>query len=128
SSTRLALVGKLADTLAQFVVARNWLPADRALRVAAEAADRSTVDIAACSRGNDMRNLVHHLRVTGQLNAGLILRALLSGNIELFDSSLVELSGLPQNRVSALVYDRGGSGINALLARAGLPESTFAAF
>ena len=28
---------------------------------------------------------MRHLRATGQLNAGLILRALLSGNLELFD-------------------------------------------
>jgi uncharacterized protein (DUF2336 family) len=52
----------------------------------------------------------------------------LSGNIELFDHALVELSGLPQARVSALVYDRGGASLNALLTRAGLPQSTFPAF
>ncbi len=127
SSTRLALVAKLSDTLAQFVTARSWLSADRAARIAAEATERSTVNIAARSRGDDMRDLVRHLRATGQLNAGLILRALLSGNIELFDAALVELTGLPPARVSALVYDRGAS-LNALLARAGFPESTFAAF
>src|SRR6185437_4325433 len=44
--TRAALVGKLTDTLAQFVVARNWLNADRAERVTNEARDRSTVNIA----------------------------------------------------------------------------------
>ena len=65
---------------------------------------------------------------TGQLTAGLILRALLSGNLELFDDALVELSGLPQARVSALVYDGGGASLDALLTRAGLPESTFPAF
>jgi uncharacterized protein (DUF2336 family) len=128
SSTRLALVSKLSDTLAQFVAVRNWLPADRAARIAAEATERSMVNIAAHSRGDDMRQLVRHLRATGQLNAGLILRALLSGNIGLFDSSLVELTGLPQKRVSALVFDRSGSNLNALLARAEFPESTFGAF
>src|SRR5450755_2715953 len=102
AATRAALVAKLSETLTQFVVARNWLSADRAVRVAGEARDRSTVNIAARSRGDDMRGLVWHLRATGQLTAGLILRALLSGNLELFD--------------------------HALLQRAGLPESTFAAF
>jgi uncharacterized protein (DUF2336 family) len=127
AATRLALVAKLSDTLAQFVVARNWLSADRAVRIASEARDRCTVNVAARSRGEDMRGLVRHLRLTGQLTAGLILRALLSGNLELFDHALVELSGLPQARVSALVYDRGAS-LNALLTRAGLPQSTFPAF
>jgi uncharacterized protein (DUF2336 family) len=128
AATRVALVAKLSGTLAQFVVARNWLSADRAVRVASEARDRSTVNIAAVSRGEDMRGLVQHLRATGQLTAGLILRALLSGNLELFEAALAELSGLPPARVSALLHDRGGASVHALLQRAGLPESTFAAF
>jgi uncharacterized protein (DUF2336 family) len=111
AATRVALVAKLSDTLAQFVVARNWLSPDRAGRSA-----------------HDMRGLVRHLRATGQLTAGLILRALLSGNLELFDHALSELSGLPQARVSALLHERGGASLQALLKRAGLPESTFAAF
>ena len=128
AATRAALVAKLSDTLAQFVVARNWLSADRAGRIANEARERSTINIAARSGGDDMRGLVQHLRANGQLNAGLILRALLSGNLELFDHALAELSGLPPARVSALLHDRGGASLRALLTRAGLPESTFAAF
>src|SRR6266404_3646849 len=128
AATRAALVAKLSDTLAQFVVARNWLSADRAGRIASEARDRSTVSIAARSRGDDMRGLVQHLRATGQLTAGLILRALLSGNLELFDAALAELADLPLARVTALLHDRGGASLQALLIRAGLPESTFAAF
>ncbi|MEZ0221401.1 DUF2336 domain-containing protein [Tardiphaga sp. 1201_B9_N1_1] len=128
ATTRLALVAKLSETLTRFVVARNWLSPDRAERIADEAMARSTVNIASRSRGDEMRDLVHHLREAGQLTVGLILRALLSGNLDLFDQALVELSGLPQSRVAALVYDGVGAGLNALLARAGLPESTFPAF
>jgi uncharacterized protein (DUF2336 family) len=128
AATRAALVAKLSETLAQFVVARNWLSADRAGRITSEARDRSTLNIAACSRGDDMCGLVAHLRATSQLTAGLILRALLSGNLELFDASLAELADLPRSRVTALLHDRGATGLLALLRRAGLPESTFAAF
>jgi uncharacterized protein (DUF2336 family) len=128
AATRAALVAKLSETLTQFVVARNWLSADRAVRVAGEARERSTVYIAARSRGDDMSGLVRHLRATGQLTSGLILRALLSGNLDLFDHSLAELSGLPLSRVFALLHDRGGASLYALLRRAGLPQSTFAAF
>jgi len=128
AATRVALVAKLSDTLAQFVVAKNWLSADRAERIAGEARDRSTVSIAASSRGDDMRGLISHLRATSQLTAGLILRALLSGNLELFEAALSELSGLPRGRVSSLLLDRGEASLVALLKRAGLPQSTFAAF
>jgi uncharacterized protein (DUF2336 family) len=128
AATRAALVAKLSDTLAQFVVARNWLSPDRADRIASEARERSTVNIAACSEGDDMRSLVRHLRAGGQLTAGLILRALLSGSLELFYCTLSELSGLPPERVAALLHDRGSASLHALLIRAGLPESTFTAF
>ena len=120
AATRAALVAKLSETLAQFVVARNWLSADRAERIATEARDRSTMNIAARSRGEDMQGLVHHLRVTGQLTAGLILRALLSSNLDLFDAALAELADLPLARVCALLHDRGGNSLHALLRRAGL--------
>ncbi|WP_439925013.1 DUF2336 domain-containing protein [Nitrobacter sp. JJSN] len=128
AATRSALIGKLSDTLAQFVVAKNWLSADRSGRAVSDARDRSIVNIAARARDDDMRGLVAHLRTTGQLTAGLILRALLSGNHDLFDHALVELSGLPLSRVAALVHDRGGASLPALLTRAGLPKSTFPAF
>src|ERR1700760_603876 len=126
AATRAALVGKLSETLAQFVVARDWLSADRAERITTDARDRSTITIAAQSRGDELRGLIRHLRATSQLTAGLILRALLSGNLELFEAALAELSGLPRARVSSLLFDRGEASLVALLQRAGLPESTFA--
>ena len=125
---RLVLAEKLSAMLERFVTARDWLSAERAQRVAGEAIERSVVNIAARTRGEEMAALVGHLREAGQLTAGLVLRALLSGNFELFEAALVELSGLPQGRVAALVHDRGSAGLTALLAKAGLPESTFAAF
>src|ERR1700712_4805472 len=79
AATRAALTAKLSDTLAQFVVSRQWLGADRAGRLAGDARDRSIVNIAARSHGDEVRGLVRHLRAAGQLTAGLILRALLSG-------------------------------------------------
>src|SRR5438034_415278 len=46
AATRAALVAKLSETLAQFVVARNWLSADRAGRITADACERSAIRIA----------------------------------------------------------------------------------
>src|SRR5436305_952447 len=58
AATRAALVAKLSEPLARLVAARNWLSADHASRIASEACERSTVDIAAHSKGEDMRGLV----------------------------------------------------------------------
>lgn len=126
--TRLTLVAKLSETLAGFVTARAWLDAEHAQRVAREACEKATLVLAADAPTTQMRPLIHHLRVSGQLTAGLILRALLSGNVVLFEEALAELADMPVERVSALVHDSGNAALRALFDRAGLPPSTYPAF
>ena len=127
-ATRQTLVAKLSETLAGFVAGRAWLEADHAHRIAREACEKATVAIAADSSTTEVRPLIRHLRMTGQLTAGLILRALLSGNVVLFEEAMAELADMPVARVSGLVHDRGSAGLRALFDRAGLPISTYPAF
>jgi uncharacterized protein (DUF2336 family) len=124
--TRQALVAKLSQTLADFVTARAWLAKDRALRVVSEACEKATVTLAA--ETSEVRPLVRHLRETGQLTAGLILRALLCGNCTLFEEALAELSGMRLERVYGLVHGKGSAAFRALYGKAGLPASTYPAF
>jgi uncharacterized protein (DUF2336 family) len=126
--TRQALVLKLSSTLAEFVSGRAWLEADHAHRIAKEACEKATVALAAESPAGEAGPLIRHLRASGQLTAGLILRALLSGNVLLFEQALAELSGLPLGRVRGLVHDNGGAGFRAVYDKAGLPASTWPAF
>jgi uncharacterized protein (DUF2336 family) len=126
--TRQGLVAKLSETLAGFVAAREWLEVDRAQRIAKEACEKATVILAAAAPGSETRPLIRHLRESGQLTAGLVLRALLSGNMEMFEQALAELSGMPYARVSALVHDKCGTSFRALYHKAGLPASAYAAF
>lgn len=128
AATRVKIVSKLSSTLTQFVVTRNWIGADRADRVASDAMARATVNIAAQTDSGDLERLVAHLRSSGQLTVGLVLRALLSGNFELFHQTLVELSGLSHKRVAALLDNASDTAIDAVLTRAGLPDNTFVAF
>ncbi len=128
AATRQTLVIKLSETLAGFVAGRAWLAPDHAQRIAREACEKATVAIAAESPSAELRPLIAHLRDSGQLTAGLILRALLSGNIGLFEEALAELADMPVARVSGLLHDRGSGALRALFDRAGLPVSTYPAF
>jgi uncharacterized protein (DUF2336 family) len=127
ASIRQALVGKLSEALADFVTARAWLAPERAQRIAREACEKAAVTIAA-SVPDEGKALIGHLRTTGQLTVGLILRAMLSGNVALFEDALSDLSGLPRSRVQGIIRSRSASGFRALYERAGLPESTYPAF
>ena len=127
-ATRLTMVKRVSATLVDFVAKRRWLDAEHAHRIAREACDKATVTLAAETPATQMRALIRHLRAGGALTAGLILRALLSGNVVLFEEALAELSGMPVERVSNLLYDAGNGGLRALFDQAGLPPSTYPAF
>jgi uncharacterized protein (DUF2336 family) len=128
AAARQKLIAKLSEMLAGFVAGRKWLQADRALQVAREACEKVTIALAAGTPDSEVRPLIRHLRDSGQLTAGLILRALLSGNVVMFEQALAELAEMPVARVSGLVNSGGFAGLRALFDKAGLPVSTYPAF
>lgn len=125
---RQLLVSKLSDTLARFVTHKEWMPEDRAQRVTREACDRATVEIASHSHEDEVGGLVRHLVQSEQLTGTLLLRALLSGNLRFLIEAFAELSGVPGERVAAILSDRTGHGFRALYDSTGLPFGAYRAF
>jgi uncharacterized protein (DUF2336 family) len=123
ASLQQRLARNLGESLIKFVTSRDWMAQERARHVVQESCEKVTVAIAATARDEEVQPLVRHLVESGQLNLGLLLRALLSGNIALFEEAVAELSGLPLARVARLVQGRSCSGLSAALARAGLPHA-----
>lgn len=132
ATVRNELVKAATMALTSFAVDCAWLSSERAERLSREMRDKTNVIIVAEAAERDgchgVRELVAHLRASGQLSAGLVLRALLSGNRDLFDAALVELSGLRDDKVAGLVRDFRGAGFAALYAKAGLPAKYLPAF
>lgn len=127
-AVRQALLSKLSQTLAGFVAARQWLGFEHAEFATKDACEKATVALAADTSYDEVGAFVQHLRHSGQLTAGMILRALLSGNVVLFEEALAELSSIPIDRVTAYVHDKNISGFRALYREAGLPEVAYPAF
>ncbi|HEX5211528.1 MAG TPA: DUF2336 domain-containing protein [Pseudolabrys sp.] len=127
-ATRQALLAKLSRTLAGFVAGRQWLGPEHAEDAAREACEKATVALAADTPYDEVGELVQHLRESGQLTAGMILRALLSGNIVLFEEALADLSAMPIERVTGYIHDRNISGFAALYRKAELPDHAYPAF
>ncbi len=127
-TTRQALLAKLSQTLAGFVAARQWMGPEHAEYAIREACEKATVALAAETPCEEVGALVQHLRQSGQLTAGMILRALLSGNVVLFEEALAELSGISIDRVTSYIHDRNISGFAALYRKAGFPDSAYPAF
>jgi len=96
-ATRQALLSKLSQTLAGFVASRHWLGSEHAEYAAKEACEKATVALAAETPYEEVVALLQHLRQSGQLTAGMILRALLSGNVVLFEEAVAEFPGVPRS-------------------------------
>lgn len=127
-AVRQTLLAKLSQTLAGFVSARHWLGPEHAEYAAREACEKATLALAAETPYEEIGELMRHLRQSGQLTAGMILRALLSGNVVLFEEALAELSGMPLDRVTSYIHDKNISGFRALFGKAGLPGAAYPAF
>jgi uncharacterized protein (DUF2336 family) len=125
---RQALVAKLSQTLADFVTSREWLAGVRAQKITKEACEKATIAVAADAGSGEMGSLIRRLRDSGQLTVGLVLRALLSGNLALFEEALAELTGMSLPRIVGIVHDRRGFGFRAVYEKAGLPNSTYPIF
>ncbi len=127
---RAALASAAARQLAQHAVERNWLSPARSERVAKDSRERAAMIIAAgCAAfSEETAALAAYLRVSGQLTAGLALRALLCGQTDLFAATLVELTGIGPKRVAGLIHEPASNAFAALYARAGLPAPLLIAF
>lgn len=125
---RQAVTARIAESLAAFAVASGWLTPVRSARASREARERATLAFSVEAEPTDLARLVTHLRRHGELNAGLLLRAILSGRMAFVEAALADLTGLGRNRIAGLMLDASGAGFAALHRRAGLPEALLPAF
>ena len=125
---RQMLLKRLGDMLAAHPLVRSGLKGVRADRVVTEARERATVAMASDATPREAEALVEHLRVSEQLTAALLLRAVCAGNIRLFEAAIARLADMTPARVYAMLSDARPTMLRALLSRAGLPERTHNAF
>ena len=107
---------------------REWLASDRAQKITREACEKATVAVAADSDERRATSLDPPFARERAVDHGLVLRALLSGNLALFEEALSELTGMSLPRVAGIVHDRKGFGFRAIYEKAGLPASAYPLF
>lgn len=116
---RHAVAVALARSLSSFAIERGWLGEARCERMNREVAERTALDLSAEAGAAATSRLVAYLRGSHQLNAGLILRAILSGRIEFAQTAFADLSGLDHASVARAMRDPRA--VADLHRKAGLP-------
>ncbi|MCQ0990101.1 DUF2336 domain-containing protein [Jiella marina] len=128
AETRHGLMIEAADVLAQSDFLTNLLGADQARSLATLACERATSLFCEESSEQQTARFAGHLRASGTITLSLIIRTLVSGNIDLFTALLSELSDLSGKRVVSIVADGRTSSLRALASSCGIPANILPLF
>lgn len=130
AALRSDLAGGAAKALAMRLTGAAGLTPEKAERLTRDAREKANLQLAAeCAcEANGAVTFVAHLRRTGQLTAGLLLRGLLCGNKRLLEAALAELTGVPIARVTDLTSKSKSSKFATLYRKAGMPARLLPAF
>ena len=120
---RQTLIVRLGDALEQLALVQNFVSTERRTSLVKDACDKATVDLAfCCAHGDELAALVEHLRLSGQLTADILIRGLCMGNVELFVSAMVSLTGLTDKRIRDCVNDASEGLVRTICKKAGISE------
>ncbi len=123
------LIELASDAVREHLVTRHAVAPETAIRLAAFARERATVDLVdQASNHADLAAFTAGLNARRALTASLLLRALARGQMALFEYGLAELAGTPHARAWLMIHDAGPLGLKAIYDRAGLPPRLFQAF
>jgi len=127
-ATRQMLLRRLTGALLDLSDDREWGQSAQMAHAANDACNRVTLDIASEAADETMAEYVTHLRDTNQLTPALLVRAICSGNIPLFEAAISELSGASVKRVRSIVANGRISAFRSMYKRTGLPNTAYGAF
>ena len=123
------LVELASEAVREHLVTRHAVAPETAIRLAAFARERATVDLVdQASSQADLPQFVAKLNARRVLTASLLLRALARGQMALFEHGVAELAGTPHARAWLMIHDAGPLGLKAIYDRAGLPPRLFQAY
>ena len=123
------LVELASATVREHLITRHAVAPETAIRLAAFARERATVDLVDQAADQaDLAQFVAGLNLRKALTASLLLRALARGQMGLFEHGMAELAGTPHSRAWLMIHDAGPLGLKAIYDRAGLPPRLFHAF
>ncbi|MGB8275650.1 MAG: DUF2336 domain-containing protein [Alphaproteobacteria bacterium] len=122
------LLALVSDALRQHLVAHHDLSPSLAADVILQTRERAMVGLLEeGAEEQDVEGLVLQLRLNGRLTPSLVVRALCMGDVAFFEASMAALARVPLANARTLIHDRGPLGLEALYAKAGLPEAMFEA-
>jgi uncharacterized protein (DUF2336 family) len=120
ADARHSLAVNISNALSQSDLVRHAIGSIRLDLIRREACEATTIALAAQAGPGDIGALVDHLRRDGRLTPNFLLQALCTGRVDFFAAAMVNLTGLVDKRVRAIMADGRFHAMRALYEAAGL--------
>ncbi|WP_296070053.1 DUF2336 domain-containing protein [uncultured Agrobacterium sp.] len=120
ADARHLLVRRISDALAGSSLVHAMIARQRAEGLFREAEDSATILIASNVSSSELPSLVEHLRQRLELTPALLIHAVCSGRLEFFTAAMVNLSGLDDRKVRAILATGRPYALKALFQSVGL--------
>ncbi|SME87771.1 Uncharacterized conserved protein, DUF2336 family [Tistlia consotensis] len=122
------LVGTISQELCDLLVQRHGLPGSLIERFVRQGGEGALTRLVRREpRIEEVEQLVRRLHAEGRLTTTLVLRALLEGDLQLFEAAMARLAGVPTANARTVMYRGGLTGLRRLYGRTGLAPELFGA-
>ncbi len=118
---RILQAKRAAVRMRQMMAERNWMPANDASELVADAEEVAILNVLAEASEHERREAMNFLATQNMLTPSLIVRAACLGEMQIVSAALSHLTGQSAARIHELIATRGASGIKSLVGRSGLP-------
>jgi uncharacterized protein (DUF2336 family) len=120
---RHALVAKHGRALSELGIVRALMGQVRAERITGDASIRACLNMVDTVDPAEYGALVEHLRLSGDLTTGFVIRALAHGKIEFFGAILAALTEEAPARVNAMLANGRDAALKALFGKSGFSDA-----
>lgn len=119
---RHALVSAMSASLGNVLASRQWMGSDQVSDLLRDTREKAAINMALSASQEDLPALIDLMIEHDELTPGLLIRAVASGHSDFFEAALARLSGMPCERVRALIRSGRESNLKAVFDKAGIPE------
>ncbi len=116
------LVAAFTAKLESVLRARNELQVDELSNVVAQIRERTTLEVIGQNTVEETERLAQDLLNSGRMTPSLILRALCTGDLLLFEVATALRANVPLQNARILIHDAGERGLEAVCQRASWPK------
>jgi uncharacterized protein (DUF2336 family) len=90
--------------------------------------EHAVIRLSAGASDEELQHMIAQMHRNGRLTPSLILRALCTGDIALFEAAMAERSDVPLENAQILIHEPSRRGLAALYRKAAMPEALFVVF